>query len=155
MQNLQHFFNTGLSITASSRDERLIPSVAKVLACRLESGHQLRLWFHSQEATEVLAHIARGLPLAVTACLPSTNQTIQMKARFATVDAVQPDDFNYVEKAVNNFADEIASVGHPRSFAFLYHQLNADLMVAVVMTVDSWFEQSPGPEAGRLMETEA
>lgn len=138
-----------VSIIAASRDAQNRPHLMRAIGCRLSDDRaELTLFMSSRTSVEVLADIRRNGQIAVVFSSPTTNRTLQLKGRDATVVPLAPGDEALVERYVDDFADEIAELGFAPIVAHTLFSHQRDEMVAVRFTPEAGFEQTPGPAAG-------
>lgn len=152
-KDLLDFIHQGLSITAASRDSRLIPSISKALACRvLPQSGEIHIFVNQLQAGRLLSDIASSQSIAVTYCLPSSHKTIQIKGRSAKQIELQPGDLEYSLQYIQRLTKDLESMGYNPAVIARYLHLDAEQLVAISFLPDSVFEQSPGEKAGEPME---
>ena len=134
------FICSGLSITASSRDGRFIPSISRVLACAVKS-----------QALQLLLDIKASAEIAVVFSQPSSHRTLQIKGKNTHQSDIQDGDIVLIDQCIRGFADNLASIGYPREFAHAFHHYSPDDVAAISFTPVALFEQSPGPDAGKAL----
>lgn len=152
-QELLDFIHQGLSITAASRDPRLIPSISKALACRVvQDLGQIHIFVNRLQAGQLLSDVASSKRIAVTFCLPSSHKTIQIKGFQAKQVAVQSDDLEHTLHYTRLLAKDLESMGYNPVTVARYLYVDPEQLVAISFLPDSVFEQSPGQNAGEPME---
>lgn len=152
-QSLMEFIHQGLSITAASRDARLIPSISKALACRvLPQSHEIRIYINQLQAFRLLSDVASSQRIAVTYCLPSSHKTIQIKGKAAKQVPVKSEDFDYCLQYIRRLAVDLESMGYNPVTVARYLHLDSDQLAVISFQPDSVYEQSPGEKAGEPME---
>ena len=143
------FIQTGISIVAASRDDALVPSIARVSGCRVsEDRRAVSVFLPQSQAAELVADVRRCACIAVVFSRPSTHRTLQLKAVDARVRTTTSDDAAIVARYVDAFAREIALLGHSDEQARVMLEVGADDLVAIDFTPNAAFEQTPGPKAG-------
>src|SRR5436190_2246150 len=101
------FIQGGLSITIGGRDDRLIPSIAKAVGCRVdEHGGQVTVLIFADAAERVLRDLAHNRQVAVVFTRPSTNQTVQLKGCDACAVPTGPADAALVQRHLALFSDD-------------------------------------------------
>ena len=146
------FICSGLSITASSRDGRFIPSISRVLACAVnDSRNQLRIVVVKSQALQLLLDIKASTEIAVVFSQPSSHKTLQIKGKNTHQSDIQDGDIVLIDQCIRGFADNLASIGYPREFAHAFHHYSPDDVAAISFTPVALFEQSPGPDAGKAL----
>jgi hypothetical protein len=151
-EDVATFIQSGVSMTIASRDERLVPSIAKAVGCRVSADRRQLTVFVFADAAEALARdIAHHGRAAVVFSQPSTNRTVQVKGRDVKPVPTQPADVALVRRYMALFASEIGPLGWNPSFVeALYWQDPAQLL-AIRFTPEGAFQQTPGPGAGAAL----
>jgi hypothetical protein len=144
------FIQTGISIVAASRDDALLPSVARATGCRVcDDRRTVSVFLSLSQAVQLIADVRRCACIAVVFSRPSTHRTLQLKAADARVRAATSDEAAISERYVGAFGREIGLMGHTDEQARALFSLRADDLVAIDFTPNAAFEQTPGPKAGR------
>ncbi len=152
-KELQEFIHQGLSITAASRDPRLIPSISKALACRVSADFAtVHLFVNQVQAGQLLADIASSQRIAATYCLPSSHKTIQIKGRQAKQTELRTGDLEYTLQYVQRLTKDLESMGYDPDIIGRYLHVDPEQLVAISFLPEAIFEQSPGENAGEPME---
>jgi hypothetical protein len=147
------FIQTGVSILAASRDDALVPSIARASGCRVSADRRTVsiLMGHSQ-ATQLVADVGASGRIAVVFSRPSTHRTLQLKADDARVRQATQEESMLVEGYIDAFAREIALLGHAHRQARVLLEVRSDDLLAIDLTPNAAFEQTPGPRAGSLLK---
>lgn len=142
----------GLSMVAASRGPDNIASVARSLGCRvIPDGSKITLLFCAAEAQELLQQIAQDGRLAVIFSLPSTHESLQLKATDALPTEPLESDRNIVDAYRQAFVEEVEKLGFSRSAIETMLACDCDDLVAVTFTPSAAFSQTPGPNAGHAI----
>jgi hypothetical protein len=143
------FIQTGISIIAASRDDALMPSIARASGCRVSRDcSAVAIFLPESQATQLVADVRASGRIAVVFSRPTTHRTLQLKADDARVRAATPGEAAIVADYVDAFAREIGLMGHTAEQAGAMFQYRADDLVAIDFTPSAAFEQTPGPKAG-------
>jgi hypothetical protein len=146
---LAAFVQSGVSITASSRNLDLVPSVARAKGCRVcdhRSG-RLRIFISSSQAEALLHDVQQTGTLSVTFSMPDTHRSLQFKSTDAQVTTLQSGEEALLISYVETFGTRIAPFGFSTEFTHAFFAAPAD-EVAIEFTVSDAFLQTPGPGAG-------
>ena len=82
-EELASFLESGLSITAATRDADLRPDGARAFAVRVHEGREhLTAFFHAKAAPAILANLAACPLIAFSIDRPSDNRACQIKGEF-------------------------------------------------------------------------
>lgn len=150
---LATFIQQGVAIAAGSCDAGLRPSMARILACRVDPDRQrITLLLDQQSNQTLLADAQRSQQLAVVFCLPSTERAIQIKGSDIHLEVAHADDPARVAQHAEDFAAEIIPKGYTHSFACGYHEPPV-VLAALSFAPSAIFEQTPGPQAGQRLCT--
>jgi hypothetical protein len=146
------FIQSGLSITVGGRDDRLIPSIAKGVGCRVGSqGREVTVLVFAEAAEPVMRDIAHNRQVAVVFTRPSTNRTVQLKGHDARPAPAGPPEAALVRRHLALFADDLRLLGwQPRYVDTLFLHDWSQLM-AIRFTPLFAYAQTPGPGAGKRM----
>ena len=143
------FIQQGISITAASRDVRLVPSLSRVLSCRVDAdGQRLRLALVRSQGLILLRDIAATGAIAAVFSQPSTHRSLQIKGLDACEVAVDAADQDSVRDSQQAFAAEIALLGFDAAFSTRFYHVAPDDLAVVTFTPAQVFQQTPGPNAG-------
>lgn len=146
---LAAFVQSGLSISVCGRDERLVPSLAKGVGCRVRTdGRELTVLLFSDAAEAVARDIATNRLIAVVFSQPSTNRTVQLKGRDATPVPATPADVALVRRHLALFATDIAPMGWDQRYVDTLFWHDPAQLLAIRFTPEFAFAQTPGPNAG-------
>lgn len=148
------FIQREVAIDVASCSSDLRPSACRGFACRVSPDRQrLTICVRRGEASQLLQDVLGQDTIAVVFCLPATETAIQIKGRHVSLSAANAEDLACVERYRNAFVDGIVRLGYAREFGLSYMATEAGQMVAVSFTPEVVFEQTPGPMAGRPMES--
>jgi hypothetical protein len=150
------FIQSGVSITVGSRDDRLVPSIAKGVGCRVADGlDQVSVYVFERTAQAVVRDILRSGLAAVVFTQPSSHRTVQLKARAATVAASAPADVALVRRWLAAFAGDLRPFGWDQDFVDAVFWDDDSALLQVRFAPDTAFQQTPGPDAGRALPLQA
>jgi hypothetical protein len=149
---MARFIQSGLSIIVAARGERLVPSLARGVGCRVDSDlRAVTVLLFADHAEAVLRDIAKHRRVAVCFTRPSTHETVQLKGSDATSALASPQDVALVRRGLDLFAEDLQPLGWGADFvdALLWRD-PADLL-AVRFTPEGAYQQTPGPSAGAAL----
>ena len=139
----------GISITAASRDASNVPRIGRCLGCRVTADRdKVTVLIASEQHRAFFDALAASRTIAVVFSYPSTHQTLQLKGTDARVEPLAPEDPQLAERHVNNFVEELGSLGYNREVVRTTHWCDIAELRAVSFTPTAAFEQTPGPGAG-------
>lgn len=151
-EEIAAFIQSGLSITVAGRDERLIPSIAKAVGCRVDDGgRQVTVLVFAEAAAAVMRDIAHNRQVAAVFTRPSTNRTVQLKGHDARSVPAGPAEAALVRRHLALFADDLRLLGWNAEYidTLLLHDWSQ--LMAIRFTPRGAFAQTPGPGAGQAM----
>jgi hypothetical protein len=142
-----------MTIDACSRNIQLIPSIARGLACKADlSTERISFWISARRSKDFIADLRCGHALAIVICLPSTHQTIQIKGHHATIQAPQHADLAYIEQKIQFLTSELGTLGFSQEYCDRMIGYSAQDVLHICFTSLAVFEQSPGSNAGKMLE---
>jgi len=138
-----------VTITLASRDDRLVPTIARGKGCRVVAGDErrLRVYVSATQAAEFLANIRNNKLISVTFSLPLSHRTLQFKGSDARVDSIQPSERVLMQSYADALAESFRPLGFLDDFARALLSSPSD-EVAVEFSPTDVFSQTPGPNAG-------
>lgn len=146
------FMESGVSITAGSRDFRHVPSMARALACRVaEDGSQVDLWLVRSHSEQLRLDCRVSGHVAAVFSQPTTHRTLQVKGDYigeAQDDGSAP---GLVDEHRSRFGDELAQIGFSRNFTDAMVNTCGEPLVVVRFAALELYDQTPGPDAGRKL----
>jgi hypothetical protein len=146
------FIQGPVSIVATSRDEARVPSVARMLGCRISADRRtVTVLLAESQAAMLLADLRCGAPIAVVFSRPSTHQSIQLKAPRAEIANAGPEDRALKERYATGFIAEVVAVGDLKAPMHAYVWCDLEELVAVSFVPTAAFNQTPGPGAGAAL----
>jgi hypothetical protein len=147
------FITHGQSITASSRSSRLIPSISRIIACKVSAERNLiTLFLARNHGIQWLEDAKNSGSLAVVFSCPSNHETLQIKGDNVKEIAVETADIAILKGATAIFCEDLSSFGFNPLIGQALHHYEDPQLVAIEFTPTAVFEQSPGPNAGKPLE---
>lgn len=151
-EDVATFIQGGVSMTVASRDERLVPSIAKAVGCRVsDDRRQVTVLLFAEPAEVVARDIACHGQAAVVFSQPSTNRTVQLKGRDVRPVPVQPADVAVARRYMALFAGDLGHLGWDLSYVEALFWHDPAQLIAIRFTPEGAFHQTPGPGAGAAM----
>ena len=143
---LAEFLESGLSITAGTRDDQLQPDGARAWALRVHDDRtHLTVYFYSQAAPAMLKNLEVCPLLALSIDRPADSRACQIKGTLVASRRGRAAERAEVNRQVDGFLEGLATVGIPRAMTAGWQFWPC---VAVDIRVTQLFEQTPGPGAG-------
>jgi hypothetical protein len=142
----------GVSVIVASRDAQLRPSLMRAVGSRIEEGGQaVTVYLSRRQSRQLLQDLAATGQVAAVFSVPSTHQTVQLKASKVEMRPAGPADAPVLQEYLAAMEQEIQRVGFapPLTRAMLAHRL--DDVVAVRFAPEQAFDQTPGPRAGAAL----
>lgn len=143
---MTEFLQQGLAIHIGTRNERLEPNGARVVALRVEDdGQHLVAFVPAVAAPRVLENLQSNGQGAIAVARPSDDRAAQVKGIFVeswpATDAERP----FVEAQWAACLRQLGIVGIPAEAATNWVVWPS---VAIRLRVNALFDQTPGPKAG-------
>lgn len=148
------FVQGPVSINAASRNAAFVPSAARGFGCRVDDdGRRLTVFLPCGRCADLLADLRGGGPIAVVFSRPSTHRTLQVKGIRATVAPLARGDRDAMLDYGRSFGGEILMLAWDDTFATAMTTGVGEDAVAAVFVPAALYDQTPGPGAGRLLES--
>jgi hypothetical protein len=145
------FIQGGVSVVVSTRNEALVPDVARGCGCRVSRDRRrVTVLVDCARAGSVLTNVQANGHVAVVFSQPSTHRTLQLKGTDATVARTAPADLRAARRHLEAWVADMQQLGYGADFGRAVHGEGADL-AAITFSVAAAFEQTPGPAAGRRL----
>jgi len=150
-KQIADFLRLPLSINLATSKNKQHPSLTRALAASFDhSKLTLCLYVSETTSTQLLDDLKTHPKLAAVFCLPTTEQTIQIKCDVQRIRPIEPEEEGFITDTTSAFADEVAGFGFDAEF--VGHYLYADQCVAIIAKATEFFDQTPGPLAGSLLK---
>jgi hypothetical protein len=145
------FFESGVSILVATRDAALRPACARGAGASVRAPEGVvTVYLPTAVAARTLANVDDNGQIAVTFSRPLTHYSIQIKGICAGTRAGTDEDRAIQQRYRAAYTEQLHAVGLPRATAA---RLAWWPSVAIDIAVRDFFVQTPGPNAGRRLET--
>lgn len=138
-------------VVAASSPSR-IPEVSHAIGVRID-GARATVYVHREQADGLLRQIRVHPRLALVACRPTTLRTVQLKGVDARIVPLGGKDFEVVQHYVGLISAEFELIGHGGVYAKAMFAYSAGDLAAINFQLTAAFDQTPGPGAGKALET--
>jgi hypothetical protein len=136
------------SLIVGTADAHAHPEAIRAFGAQVVADDRLRILL-AADAHRTLANLAGGGAIAITATDVATNASVQVKGRAAPAEPETPADRDRHERYLAGFFRVISeSDGTPYE---LLQRLSPGPLVALEISVEAQFDQTPGPAAGRSL----
>lgn len=147
------FITSEVSISIASRDARKVPSLCKVVGCRVgDDRRRITVLVEGPPNPRLLADVQGTGAVAVVFTLPRTHETMQLKGFDAFIDDVREVDGTLATEHSRAFAEHLVQFGYPHGFSHAVHACRHSDLAAITFTVSDVFAQTPGAGAGERMD---
>ncbi|MEJ2553635.1 MAG: hypothetical protein P8164_13910 [Gammaproteobacteria bacterium] len=148
------FIQHHVTINVAARDARNLPAVTRAFGCRVSADRRLVTVFLSTTwANMVLNDLRDNGAIAVVIGRPTTHETLQLKGKVERIAPLSASDRDAMTACRASFVEELNTAGYSRSFAGTVAGEQAGDCLAVTFEPSSVFVQTPGPQAGRRLES--
>lgn len=142
----------GVSAIVASRDAALRPSLMRAVGSRISAdGRDVTVYLRRSQSEQLLSDIAQTGEIAVVFSVPSTHQTLQLKARQATQRPATQEDLPVLQAYLRSMEEEVGRVGYGARYVAAMLAAPLHDVVAVRFQPDAAFDQTPGPRAGAAL----
>lgn len=145
---LEAFCQSGLSVIVAAGGPGLSPVGCLGCGCRILPDGRMRLLLPWSGNEELAAVAQRGGRIAATFSQPVTHRSIQVKGSRAAVATPTDEDRQAAVGQREGLRVQLIEVGYPQAFAAAYCRVDPADVVAIDLTLDAAFVQTPGPGAG-------
>lgn len=145
---LAAFMQSGISVILAVVTHDLQPLAGIALACRVDAAGVVRVLLRKPANAGLIDLVAQGGPIAVTVSRPHDHRSIQIKAPMARIATVRPDDLPEIARQTTGMRDELIGCAFDPVLASAYVAYAPGEVVAVELSPDRIFVQTPGPDAG-------
>ena len=143
------FIHSGVAVGVSTRDDDLRPEFARGWGPEVSAdGRSLRLCVGAA-GTRVRANLERNGAVAVGFSPPTIARAVQVKGVVSHVGEPDAADLERVERHVRSFLAEAERIGAPPELS--RRMFVEPGLVAVELSIDEVYDQTPGPTAGRRL----
>lgn len=137
------------SMSLSTRDAQLIPSVAKAFGCTVSADRRtLTVFADGGQTPQIAADLAAGSPLAVVFSLPATHRTVQIKATAVTVSPATPSQRVRARMHVDAVVEHLVQLGYEEAPLRAFFGFDPEALLALRFAPTAVYAQTPGPRAG-------
>jgi hypothetical protein len=142
----------GVSAIVASHDAAMRPSIMRAVGSHITAdGQEVTVYLRRSQSQQLLHDIAQTGEIAVVFSVPSSHQTLQLKARRATQRPATADDLPVLQAYQRSMEEEVGRVGYGPCYVAAMLAAPLDDVVAVRFTPTSAFDQTPGPRAGAAL----
>lgn len=146
---LEAFCQSGLSVIVAAGLAGEAPVAGLGCGCRVLPDGRMRVLIEERANAAVIEIIRRGGSLAVTFGEPITHRSIQVKGSRVTIAVADDEDRVAAYAQSDGLRRQLLEIAYPPAFAAAYCQVeDGDDVIALDMTLDTAFVQTPGPGAG-------
>ncbi|OWU83905.1 hypothetical protein ATO6_15940 [Oceanicola sp. 22II-s10i] len=140
---------SGAAILFAARTAEGRPTSGTGISCRALAPDRLRMVLSAGANRPVLEALRHGSRIAVTFTgSQQHHQSFQIKAGTADILPVRPDDLPEMERQSQLFCEGLGSIGFTRELAEGWLLVDPDDLIAMEVTPERVFTQTPGPGAG-------
>ena len=148
-KDLALFLEEGIGIQIGTRNERLEPNGARVVAVRVEQdGRQIVAFVPELAAPQVLPDLESNGHAALVFARPPDERACQVKGVFVESHLAGPEDERFVLDQWERWVVRLASIGLPHQTTDRWQTWPC---VVVRLRVTALYDQTPGPRAGAAL----
>jgi hypothetical protein len=149
---VEAFLTGGRSVlfALTGPDGRPLAGVAR--GALVEPGGRLRMIASRQQNPTLPVAITQDSRIAVTFTQPMTHRSIQIKGSDAMLGKPNPEDIRATQQQARLFRDELIDLGYSVAFSSNWSAFDPADMVAVLVTPEMVFVQTPGLGAGTRLD---
>lgn len=147
------FIRGPVSVLAASHDAQLTPNLSRAVGCTLDvDANCFVVFLAASRSAAVLDDLRANRRIAVVLSRPSTHESLQIKADDAEIIALPPQAHTLVDDYHARMIAETSALGLSLAAVQALFSVEPEDIVAVRCTPHAVFEQTPGPNAGNLLQ---
>jgi predicted pyridoxine 5'-phosphate oxidase superfamily flavin-nucleotide-binding protein len=143
---LKEFIEAGPATIIGTGDAGGRPHVAYGWAPRVTDTSTVEVFLDTARAERTLSNLSDNKRIAVTFADPVSVRSVQLKGTFERRFEPNDADQTWVRQAREAFVVSTSLIGDPPT---VIRNLWLDDVIGIVVNVESAFDQTPGPDAGR------
>ncbi|HLG12539.1 MAG TPA: hypothetical protein VI876_12340 [Dehalococcoidia bacterium] len=148
-EDLRSLIESGPAISVGTRNAAMAPHAVRGWGARVaEDGRTVDVFVDRPAAEDIVADVRDNARIAVFFVDVSTLRALQLKGRCVEVGDPQPDDWAWVDKHRAAFTEACETILFPGSIA---RHLWAMQVVRLRFVVEEFYDQTPGPGAGKAL----
>ena len=148
-KELAAFLQEGIAIQIGTRNARLEPDGARVVAVKVEDdGSHLVAYVPKTAAPHVMPDLEANGQAALVFARPPDERACQVKGVFVDARPARPSERPFVAAQWERWVDRLATIGFARPAAENWQTWPC---VAIRVRVTALFNQTPGPGAGAAL----
>ena len=150
---LATFLASGLSILVGTRDASLRPTALRAGGAKATADRRhIEIALPTVTSARTIANLRENGRIAVTFSRPSDYRSVQIKGRCIDIQDTPASERARLEAYRDAFTADLELVGLARENTL---RLAVWPAITITMTVETMFDQAPGPQAGRPYEAPA
>lgn len=147
------FVEGAASIIVASRNAANMPELVRAQGCRVSRDRRrVQLFVQASQAQALFDDLRRNGRLAVVFTSPSTHRSLQLKGDDASIARARPADAARVAAYRAAMVAELGGIGISEALVRALLAGDDATLSVVAFTPAAAFVQTPGPDAGRLLE---
>jgi hypothetical protein len=146
--DLAQFCRSGISVIVAAGGPGEMPVAGMANGCCILPDGRMRLLLPRSGNEALLTIAQRGGRVSATFSQPITHRSIQVKGRDARLETPTETDRQEAVRQMTGLRNELVEVDYPPAFADAHCFVDPSDLVAIDITLDAAFVQTPGPGAG-------
>ncbi len=146
-EELREYMESGVSLLVGSRDARLRPASARGFGVEIDRASCSATVFLAAAGAEItLANLRDNGQIALTFSRPMDHRSLQVKGSVVSIAETNERQQRLQDRYFSRFCEGLVFIGHQEK---LLRRIRYCPSYAVVFRIESMFDQTPGPGAGR------
>lgn len=137
------------AVSVGTRSHELQPHCVRAWGPRVSSDRRsVEVFIDRPNAQRCIEDLQDNGRIAVCFVHIPTFRSLQLKGRCVEIGDPASEDWRWIERHRSAFTEAVADIGYPRD---VIRNLWSTQVVKVRLVVEDFFDQTPGPNAGRAL----
>ena len=147
------FLTGGVFTYAAAASSALVPDIAVVAASFIDPvTNRIRIAVDAVQSETLLALLSATQKVAVVFSDPISLKTFQLKGHDVKVGPTSAHDLPEIEHQIALKNERLAQIDFGEPYGSTYHHCDLQKMVFIHFTITEWYDQTPGPNAGKPVQ---
>jgi hypothetical protein len=148
-EELRSHLESGVAVGVATRSADLKPNAVRGWGIRVSpDGRAVEVFLDRPAAGTSVTNLQDNGRISICTVDVSNLHSVQLKGRCVEVADPDPQDWPWIERHREAFTEEVGKIGYPRQ---VMRHLWSTQVIKVRFVVEEFYDQTPGPKAGRAL----